>query len=59
MKKIIDKSVGKHVTGNFDVNEGFGGNEGFDGIRKGNARLIFSIIIGIILLDAIIDFMYR
>ena len=57
MEKFVGKSVGKSVGKH--GNEGIDGNEGFDGVRKGNSRLIFSIIIGIILLDAIIDFMYR
>lgn len=31
--------------------------EGFDGVRRGNARIIFAVLIGFILLDAAIDFL--
>ena len=47
MVKKIEKS--NNTTRNLDRNLDI--KEGFDGIRKSNSRIIFTILLGIIILD--------
>ena len=53
MVKKIEKS--NNTTRNLDINldrkQDINIKEGFDGIRKSNSRIIFTILLGIIILD--------
>ena len=56
MQNIINNKSFDRDNSGIRGNSSISSHEGFDGIRKGNARLIFSILIGIILLNAVINF---
>jgi hypothetical protein len=49
MVKKIEKS--NNTTRNLDRKQDINIKEGFDGIRKSNSRIIFTILLGIIILD--------
>ena len=43
----LDQNLDQNLDRNLDINI----KEGFDGIRKSNSRIIFTILLGIIILD--------
>ena len=53
MVKKIEKS--NNTTRNLDRKQDI--KEGFDGIRKSNSRIIFTILLGIIILDFVYECM--
>jgi|GWRWMinimDraft_13_1066021.scaffolds.fasta_scaffold112548_1 hypothetical protein len=53
MVKKIEKSnnTTRNLDRNLDRKQDINIKEGFDGIRKSNSRIIFTILLGIIILD--------
>lgn len=49
--KIKNTNKNKNTHLNIDIDRKSDINEGFDGIRKSNSRIIFGILLGIIILD--------